>query len=208
MSTVVPECPDSSTATCWRDAAAQRFQQSIDTPTRFFEASADCLSHACFAMAKRFAHGGRLLVFGTGRSATDAQHVSVEFVHPVIVGKRALPAIALTNDIASVLGLAQQAGIDEIFARRVRMLGRPDDIALGLSVSGDDPAVERGLAAAHGLGLLTIGMFGAGVEDRLDLDHCMVVHAGDPNVVQEVQETAYHILWETVHVFFEHQGLL
>ncbi|MDQ3815335.1 MAG: SIS domain-containing protein [Armatimonadota bacterium] len=182
----------------------------MDTPTRFFNESADRVSQACFEMARRFQRGGRLLVFGNGSSTTDAQHVAVEFVHPVIVGKRALPAIALTNDIAAVLGVAQQAGFDEIFARQLRLLGTPDDIALGLTIDGTDGNVLRGLAVAREMGLLTIGMCGqsGGALAAQPLDFCFVVPSENPHVVQEVQETTYHILWETVHVFFEHKGLL
>ncbi|MEO5953053.1 MAG: SIS domain-containing protein, partial [Chloroflexia bacterium] len=77
-----------------------RFEQSITVPEQFFAAEDERIAQACWAMARRFHQGGRLLAFGNGGSATDAQHVSVEFVHPVIVGKRALPALALTNDSA------------------------------------------------------------------------------------------------------------
>ncbi|MCA1552939.1 MAG: SIS domain-containing protein [Chloroflexi bacterium] len=194
----------------YRDHAIAQFQQSIETPTRFFETNADALSQACFAMAKRFLHGGRLLVFGNGASATDAQHVSVEFVHPVIVGKRALPAIALTNDIASLLGITQTVGVNEIFAQQVRLLGTRHDIALGLTLDGDDESVRRGLSTANALGLLTIGMAGGdggALARTSELDYCFVVPSDNPQVIQEVHETAYHILWETVHVFFEHKGL-
>ena len=190
----------------WRQLVAEQFQQSIETPTRFFEANAELVSQACFAMARRFQRGGRLLVFGSGASTTDAQHVSVEFVHPVIVGKRALPAIALTNDIASVLGLAQQAGSGEVFARQLRLLGTPHDIALGLMV-GDDQSVWRALAVAREMGLLTIALCGEGAAAQ-PVDFRFAVPSANPSVVQEVQETTYHILWETVHVFFEHKGLL
>jgi D-sedoheptulose 7-phosphate isomerase len=202
-------------ASAGRDFVVAQFQQSIETPTRFFEANADRVSQACFAMAQRFHRGGRLLVFGNGSSTTDAQHVSVEFVHPVIVGKQALPAMALTNDIAAVLGLAQRAGLKEIFAQQVRLLGAREDIALGLTVGVSDESVTRGLAAAKQMGMLTIGMCGAGGSTRdgemaqsPEIDFCFSVPSDSPHVVQEVQETTYHILWETVHVFFEHQGLL
>src|SRR4051794_703052 len=83
-----------------------RFAQSIAVPETFFEVEAEKIAEACWAMAKRFHRGGRLLAFGNGSAATDAQHVSVEFVYPVIVGKRALPALALTNDSASASGLS------------------------------------------------------------------------------------------------------
>jgi len=185
---------------------ATHFEASITTPRLFFEANADALSRASFQMARRFAKGGRLLVFGTGRSVTDAQHVSVEFVHPVIVGKRALPAIALTNDIASVLALAREVGQDEIFARQVQLLGSPEDIALGLSVDSDR-SVARGLEAARQMGLLTLEM-GGEAPGEAGSDFHFAVPSTHSNVVQEVHETAYHVLWETVHVFFDHKGLL
>ncbi|HEY6411880.1 MAG TPA: phosphoheptose isomerase, partial [Ktedonobacteraceae bacterium] len=73
-----------------------RFEQSMSVPETFFSTEAGRIAEACWAMARRFHQGGRLLAFGNGAWATDAQHVSVEFVHPVIVGKRALPALALT----------------------------------------------------------------------------------------------------------------
>lgn len=192
-------------STRWHDFVTAQFQESIEVPTRFFEANAGLISQASFAMAQRFHRGGRLLVFGSGACATDAQHVSVEFVHPIIVGKRALSAIALTNDIAATLGLAGQLGLAEIFARQLQLLGQPEDIALGIAV-GDDESVSRGLEAARELGMLTIAMTGQ-ASTRV-ADFAFTVPSENPHVVQEVQETAYHILWETVHVFFEHPGLL
>lgn len=192
-------------STIWRDFVTAQFQQSMDVPQQFFALHADAISQASHAMAQRFHRGGRLLVFGNGGSATDAQHVAVEFVHPVIVGKRALPAIALTNDIAATLGLAQQVGLGEIFARQLHLLGKPDDIALGLSVI-DDESVTRGLAIAREMGMLTIGF--SGPASTCSADFKFEVPSPNPRVVQETQETAYHILWETVHVFFEHPGLL
>jgi D-sedoheptulose 7-phosphate isomerase len=193
-----------------RDAAVAQFQRSIETPTRFFETHADRVSQCSFEMAKRFVREGRLLVFGSGSSTTDAQHVSVEFVHPVIVGKRALPAIALTNDIGSVLGLAAGVGVENIFAGQLGLIGTRDDIALGLAINGNDAGVLRALHAAKAMGMLTIGMCGMDSElsTSQDIDFCFDVPSYDPYMIQEVQETTYHILWETVHVFFEHKGLM
>lgn len=194
-----------SLTTNWNDFVAAQFAESIETPTRFFDENADAISRASFAMAKQFHRGGRLLVFGSGASETDAQHVSVEFVHPVIVGKRALSTIALTNDIAATLGLAHQIGFAEIFARQLQLLGKTEDIALGIAFEDDD-SVAHGLKTAREMGMLTIAMSGAGSTPEADFSFC--VPSENPRVVQEVQETAYHILWETVHVFFEHPGLL
>lgn len=189
---------------------AQRFAASMSVPEQFFAAEADRIAQACWQMAKRFHQNGRLIAFGNGAAASDAQHVSVEFVHPVIVGKRALPAFALTNDSALLGGLSQ-SGTN--FAHQLRLLARPQDIAMGFSFSSDanhDANIVAALAKAKQMGLLTLG-FASGDGSQLAaaaLDFCFTVPHPDPMVVQETHETLYHILWELVHIFFEHEGLL
>ena len=89
-----------------QEIVAQRFDKSVSVPEKFFVSEAEKISQVCWAMAKRFHQGGRILAFGNGPCATDAHHVAVEFVHPVIVGKRALPALALTNDSADFIDTA------------------------------------------------------------------------------------------------------
>ena len=187
-----------------------RFQQSMSVPETFFSTEAARIAEACWAMARRFHQGGRLLAFGNGASATDAQHVSVEFVHPVIVGKRALPALALTNDSATLSGLMSGGEADLSFARQLQVLARPQDIALGFSLHGHCANVVSALATARRMGLLTLGLTGSdsGLFRQAELDFCFVVQAHDPLVIQETHETLYHILWELVHIFFEHEGLL
>jgi D-sedoheptulose 7-phosphate isomerase len=145
----------------------------------FLETEQDRLARACHDMARAFHQGATLIPFGTGAAATDAAHVAVEFMHPVIVGKRALPAI---------VGAGGSAG----------------DIALGIAHGRDDGAARDFLADATRGGMLTIG-FGA---DAMEADHAFIVASDDPAIVQEVQETAYHLLWELVHVFFDHPDLL
>ena len=171
----------------------------------FFARESGALARACHAMARAFARGGTLIAFGSGPAATDAAHAAVEFLHPVIVGKRALPALAPGNDPTSLSTLAQ--------------LARPDDIALALSHHPGDPAFSEFLDQARSLDLLTIA-FTAAVPagDRAvngghrstapEADHLFAVPGDDPDVVQEVQETAYHVLWELVHVFFDQPGLV
>ena len=180
-------------------------------PAEAIAAEAETVARACHDMAQRFHLGGKLIVFGAGGTTTDAQHVSVEFVHPVIVGKRALPAISLTNDVGTVTGIAEHEGFDEIFAYQLRVLGRPDDIALGITSHGESRPVLRGLEEAHRLGLLTIALAGGdggAVATSDAVDHRIVVPSDDPRVVKEVHVTTYHVLWELVHVFFEHPGVL
>jgi len=187
-----------------------RFEQSMSVPETFFEAEAGRVAEACWAMARRFHQGGRLLAFGNGAWATDAQHVSVEFVHPVIVGKRALPALALTNDSATLSGLMAGGKADMPFVRQLQVLARPQDIALGFSPDGRCANVVAALETARRKGLLTLGLTGGngGLLKQAELDFCFVVQTHDPQVIQETHETLYHILWELVHIFFEHEGLL
>jgi D-sedoheptulose 7-phosphate isomerase len=180
-------------------------------PARELAAQAGAVAAACHAMAVRFHQGGRLLVFGTGGASTDAQHVAVEFVHPVIVGKRALPAISLTTDVATVTGVAARDGMDAIFAHQIRYLAAPEDIALGISADGNCPSVRAGLAAARARGLLTIALAGGdggAIAASPAVDHLLIAPSTDPRIVKELQVTTYHVLWELVHVFFEQPGVL
>src|SRR5574341_1901553 len=180
-------------------------------PAELLVDEADRVARACYDMAVRFHRGGRLIVFGTGAAATDAQHIAVEFVHPVIVGKPALPAFSLTGDVASVTGVAGRAGLDRVFAHQLGVLAVGRDIALGVSADGGCASVLAGLLAARGLGLLTVALVGGdggAIAARGVADHVIVVRSWEPRVVKEVHVTAYHILWELVHVFVERPGLL
>lgn len=178
-------------------------------PIEDVTASSEEVARTCRAMAHRFRRGGKLIVFGNGGPSTDAQHVAVEFVHPVIVGKRALPAISLTSDVATLTGVASAQGFDEVFAHQIRYLGNSVDIALGISTAGQDTNVLRGLRESRKRGLLTIGLLGGdgGAIVATELDHLLVVRSEDPRVVKEVHVTIYHVLWELVHVFLEQPGL-
>ena len=180
-------------------------------PGRLLADDAELVAATCHDMAVRFARGGKLIVFGNGGPATDAQHLAVEFVHPVIVGKRALPALSLTADAPTVTGVARHLGFDEVFAHQLRLLAGPDDIALGISSDGHCANVLRALEAADGLGLLTVALTGGDggpIAASGAVAHPLVARTHDPRIVKEVHTTTYHILWELVHVFFEHPGLL
>ena len=182
-----------------------------DAPTGQLAAQASAVAAACHAMAVRFHEGGKLIVFGTGGASADAQHVAVEFVHPVIVGKRALPAISLTADVATVTGVAARDGIAEIFAHQIRYLAAPEDIALGISADGHCASVQAGLDTAKSKGLLTIALVGGDggvLAGDPAVDHLLTAPSGDPRIVKELQVTMYHLLWELVHVFFEQPGVL
>ena len=182
-----------------------------DQPVREFAQQAAAVAMACHQMAIRFHRGGKLVVFGTGGSSPDAQHVAVEFVHPVIVGKRALPAICLTADVATVTGVAARSGMASIFSHQLRYLAAPADIALGISADGNCASVLSAMLTARDLGMLTIALVGGGggaVAASPAVDHLLVTRSTDPRIVKEMQVTCYHVLWELVHVFFEQPGVL
>ena len=163
----------------------------IEANEAYFERQAEPLAELCHRMAERFARGGRLVALGLSPAArTDVRHVTVEFVHPVIVGKRALPAI----------GLSREGGP---LAAQVALVAEPDDIAIAFGPDEEDgDQVAAALSVARERGCLTLAFAPAGAEWEL------VPEADDPFVRQELAETAYHVLWELVHVFFDHRGLL
>ena len=178
---------------------------------RLLAGDAERVARACHDMAVRFHSGGRLIVFGNGGCSADAQHLAVEFVHPVIVGKRALPAFSLTNDVATLTGIARQQGFDEVYSHQLRYVGAGTDIALGISPDGHCTNVLRGLEEAAGLGMLTIALVGGDggpIAAHPAVRHSLIARSADPAVVKEVHVTIYHVLWELVHVFFEQPGVL
>jgi D-sedoheptulose 7-phosphate isomerase len=152
---------------------------------RFFSREAPRLAEACRALSERFLRGGRLLAFGRGPYATDAQHVAVEFVHPVIVGKRALPALALFTWFREWLEAAV----------------RPEDVVMGFGPPAGDAEVHEALRLASSRGAMTLAL--PGTEGAYAWEPA----TDDPFRHQELLELLYHTLWETVHVFFEHRGL-
>jgi D-sedoheptulose 7-phosphate isomerase len=151
----------------------------------FFEQQARPLALACREMSSRFLKGGRLLAFGRGPYATDAQHVSVEFVHPIIVGKRALPALDLSP----------------LFLPWLDAILRPEDMVMGFGPPEGDGEVTEALLAARRRGAMTFELPGHGGS------YSFQAPVQNPFVHQELMEILYHTLWETVHVFFEHREL-
>jgi D-sedoheptulose 7-phosphate isomerase len=164
-----------------------RLDERREAGGAFFTAQAIRLAELCHRMAERFARGGRLIAIGSEPAArSDVRHVTVEFVHPVIVGKRALPAIGLTGDGAPL-------------ERELALILEGNDIVMAF---GEDARLAPALALGRDAGALTVAFAPLGAEVELHPP------AEDPFVRQELVETAYHVLWELVHVFFEHRGLL
>ncbi len=150
-----------------------------------FEQEASKLAKLSQEMSERFLHGGKLLAFGKGSYTTDAQHVSVEFVHPVIVGKRALPAL----------------DISAIFKPWLKGMIHPEDMVMGFAAPEGDSDIEEALIQSKAIGALTFALTGKQADYALNLGDC------SPFIHQELIEILYHTLWETVHVFFEHHEM-
>ena len=163
----------------------ERLLQRNDIFDCFFSQQARALAVACREMSERFLSGGRLLAFGRGPYSTDAQHVSVEFVHPVIVGKRALPALDLSALIRPWL----------------EVILRPEDIVMGFGPPEGDTEVWTALESAHARGAMTFALPGHSGS------YALKSATEDPFIHQELIEIFYHTLWETVHVFLEHREL-
>jgi D-sedoheptulose 7-phosphate isomerase len=171
------------------DLVGERLRERNRVSAGFFPRESGRLATACQEMAERFLRGGRLLALGRGQSATDAQHVAVEFVHPVIVGKRALPALDLS--------LSPRAW--------VAALVRSDDMVMGFGPPEGDPEVDEVLREARARGAQTFALPGRREDDEASYE--VAAPSADPYIHQELIEVLYHTLWETVHVFFEHREL-
>ncbi len=173
-----------------RELLERRLEQRREVGDRFFDPEADRIAALCHRMAERFARGGRLIAVGLSPAArSDVRHVAVEFVHPVIVGKRALPALGLTGESGAV-------------TRELTLIAETEDIVIAFGEPSDGPELSSAVTAARERGALTIAFAPLGAEWTLEPP------SDDPFVRQELVETTYHVLWELVHVFFEHRGLL
>ena len=172
---------------------------SVALKERFFAASAPLLLEVGGRMAEGLLAGGRVLAFGNGGSAADAQHFVAELVGRFQRERPGLSAIALTTDPSVVTSVGNDLGFAAVFRRQVEAHGRPGDVALGISTSGRSPNVVEALRAARELGLHTIGLTGNGgatvatlVDDLLDVPH------SETQRIQEVHGMVLHVLAEVV----------
>jgi len=186
----------------------ERVAASVRSGEAYFGRHAHDIAACAAAMAERFFAGGTLLVFGSGPHATDAQHNSVEFVHPVLPGCRALPALSLTNDMATVSGILQGDAAMDVFAHQLRLLGRSGDIALAFAHAPVHPSITRGLDTAAAAGMLTVALTsgddGAG---REPVDFGFHAQGIDRTAAHELHLATYHMLWELVHIVLNHRGI-
>ncbi len=192
----------------------EKARESVEVKTKFFEANKESIIAASLQLAKAFHRGHKLLICGNGGSATDAQHVAVEFMHPITVGRKALPAICLSNDMAMVTAVANDVGFDDVFSRQIIALGSEGDVLLGISTSGNSENLMHAFATARRLKLATMGFAGddggrmAAKSQRDPLDYCFTVPTSSIHRIQETHVALYHIMWDIVHEFLQHKSLV
>jgi D-sedoheptulose 7-phosphate isomerase len=184
-----------------KEAILRKARESAEVNEQFFQAEADRIEALVRAMAERFTRGGRLYCMGNGGSATDAEHVAVEFGHPIIEKRTPLPAFSLATDTALLTAISNDRDFAKIFADQLRVLAGPDDMALALSTSGHSPNLIQAMEVARDIGLLTIAFAGKDGGRLAELaEHCFVVPSFSIHRIQETHVALYHIVWDLVHV--------
>jgi D-sedoheptulose 7-phosphate isomerase len=184
-----------------KDAILRKARESAEVKDAFFRAEADRIEGLARAMADAFQGGGRLYVMGNGGGATDAQHVAVEFCHPIVEKRRPLPAMALATDQALLTAISNDRDFARVYGDQLRLLARAGDMALALSTSGQSPNLVHGLEVARAAGLLTIAFTGKDGGRLVDLaDHAFVVPSYSVHRIQETHVALYHIVWDLVHM--------
>jgi D-sedoheptulose 7-phosphate isomerase len=174
-----------------RQQVSRIFAASIATKRQFLRENLSTLIEVIETVAAALRRGHKLLLFGNGGSAADAQHIAAEFVGRFKIERTPLPAIALTTDTSVLTGIANDYGYAEVFAKQVRALGRPGDVAIALSTSGNAANVLRAVAACRRLGLQTVALTG-GAGGKLAGAADLVLRVGGTTETARIQET--HIL--------------
>lgn len=153
------------------------------------------LSSITESLIRAFREGNKVLLFGNGGSANDAQHIATELVGRFAFDRPALPAISLAESLSSVTAIGNDHGFEQIFSRQIEALARPGDIAIAISTSGNSPNVLHGVAAANKIGLLTVGLTGrSGGKLRSIVKECICVPSDDTPRIQECHTLIGHIL--------------
>ena len=183
-----------------RDVVKAHFEDSLRVKRKFLDEYEEATARAGELLVASLRAGGKVLLFGNGGSAADAQHIAAELVGRFSRQRDGLPAIALTTDTSALTAIANDFGYDEVFARQVRALGRAGDVAIAVSTSGRSPSVLRAVEACKAIGIRTIGLTGgnggllAGV-----VDVALTVTASTASFrIQETHITIGHVLCELV----------
>jgi D-sedoheptulose 7-phosphate isomerase len=199
--------PDMTIPRTEAESALQKYEEkislmateSLNAKRRFFEQSSGDLALAARMIIESMRAGGKLLIFGNGGSAADAQHIAAELAFKMVREREALPALALTTDTSLLTAISNDRSFDFVFARQVQAIGRKGDIVLAISTSGNSPNVIEAVKQAREMGIRTIGLLGAGggkVSELVDL--ALIVPHNETQRIQEVHIAASHIICQLI----------
>jgi D-sedoheptulose 7-phosphate isomerase len=182
----------------WNRIITEILADSLRVKRAAVEANLERIGRGAEMLTACVRAGSKILIFGNGGSAADAQHLAAEFVNRFRIERPPLPALALTTDSSVLTSIGNDYHFDEVFAKQVRALGRKGDVAWGISTSGNSPNVIKALEAARAAGLVTIGMTGRGGRLAAGADLVFTVDSAITARIQEVHITIGHILCELV----------
>lgn len=180
------------------------FEESAKVKKRFAEKEAKTIADLATSIAEAFKRGNKIILFGNGGSAADAQHVAAEFINRFQIERPPLPALALTTDTSVITSIGNDYDFSDIFAKQVKALGCKGDIALGLSTSGKSANVLKALQAASSMGILTVGLTGKdGGKIAESVDVLLNVETDSTPRIQETHITICHVICDLVdHILF------
>jgi len=189
-----------------KEEIAQIFRESADLKLRFIRQNAEVLAQVVRMIVGAFKSGNKVLLFGNGGSAADAQHLAGEFVNRFLIERPPLPAIALTTDTSVLTSISNDYGYVDSFAKQVKALGKEGDVAIGISTSGSAANVIKAVKVAKEMGLKTVGLSGNdGGELAKVADIAVIVNSPVTPRVQEVHITIGHVICEMVdRMLFQH----
>lgn len=182
------------------EIVAKSFKESISAKEKFLtKKNISLVASAAEMIAESFKSGGKLLIVGNGGSAADAQHLAAEFVNRFVIERPPLPALALTTDTSTITSIGNDYAFDQSFSKQVRALGRPGDVLLAISTSGNSPNILKAVETAKALDIKVIGLTGKGGGALAKgSDILLDVEAKATARIQEVHITICHILCELV----------
>jgi len=183
-----------------KQTIASIFAESIAAKQQFLQESSEAFAAVIEEIIRSLKGGGKLLLFGNGGSAADAQHIAAEFVNRYLIERPPLPAIALTTDTSALTSILNDYGAEIIFAKQIQALGRKGDVAIAISTSGNSANVLRGIEACREIGIRTIGFTGGtggAMAERVDHLLCVSATRSTPRI-QEVHILIGHTICELV----------
>jgi D-sedoheptulose 7-phosphate isomerase len=193
----------------WRGKVMHKCRESVEVKQKFFEHYADQIGELSQKMAARFQAGRKLWVMGNGGSACDAQHVAVEFIHPIIEKRKALPALDLVSQIPVVTAISNDKDFARVFVDQIELWGQKDDMALAISTSGQSPNLIYALESARQKDMLTIAFSGKDGGRMADVaEYCFIVPSFSIHRIQESHVALLHILWDLTHVAMGEEDII